>query len=49
MPRTTRRLTIQAALTVPPARLTLNNREYLTAPAVLIVEGVFNGGLHSRQ
>ena len=43
MPRTTRRLTIQTALTVPPARLTLNNREYLTAPAVLIVEGVLNG------
>jgi hypothetical protein len=42
MPRTTRRLTIQTALTVPPARLTLNNREYLTAPAVLIVEGVLN-------
>jgi hypothetical protein len=43
MPRTTRRLTISTALTVPPARLTLNNREYLTAPAVLIVEGVLNG------
>lgn len=43
MPRTTRRLTIQTALTVPPARLTLNNREYLTAPAVLVVEGVLNG------
>jgi len=43
MPRTTRRLTIQTALTVPPARLTLHNREYLTAPAVLIVEGVLNG------
>lgn len=42
MPRTTRRLTIHTALTVPPARLTLNNREYLTAPAVLIVEGVLN-------
>ena len=42
MPRMTRRLTLQAALTVPPARLTLNNREYLTAPAVLIVEGVLN-------
>lgn len=43
MPRTTRRLTISTALTVPPARLTLHNREYLTAPAVLIVEGVLNG------
>lgn len=42
MPHTTRRFTIQTALTVPPARLTLNNREYLTAPAVLIVEGVLN-------
>ena len=42
MPRIPRRLTIQTALTVPPARLTLNNREYLTAPAVLIVEGVLN-------
>jgi hypothetical protein len=38
----TRRFTIQTALTVPPARLTLNNRDYLTAPAVLIVEGVLN-------
>lgn len=38
------RLTIQTALTVPPQRLTLHNREYLTAPAVLIVEGVLNGG-----
>ena len=44
MPRTIRRLTIATALTVPPARLTLNNREYLTAPAVLIVQGVLNGG-----
>lgn len=41
---TQRRLTIQTALTVPPARLTLNNRDYLTAPAVLIVQGVLNGG-----
>ena len=39
-----RRLCIATALTVPPARLTLNNREYLTAPAVLIVQGVLNGG-----
>lgn len=39
-----RRLTIETALTVPPSRLTLNNREYLTAPAVLIVEGVLNKG-----
>jgi hypothetical protein len=43
MPRTTRRLCIATALTVPPARLTLHNREYLTAPAVLVVEGVLNG------
>jgi len=42
---TQHRLTIQTALTVPPSRLTLNNREYLTAPAVLIVCGVLNGGL----
>lgn len=39
-----RRFTIETALTVPPSRLTLNDREYLTAPAVLIVEGVLNGG-----
>lgn len=41
---TERRLTIQTALTVPPARLTLQNRDYLTAPAVLIVQGVLNSG-----
>jgi hypothetical protein len=38
-----RRLVIQAALTVPPHRTTLHNREHLVAPAVLIVEGVLNG------
>jgi hypothetical protein len=45
MPASTRRLTIQTALTVPPQRLTQNEREYLVAPAVMIVEGVLNGGL----
>ena len=32
-------------MTVPPTRLTVNTREYLAAPAVLIVCGVLNGGL----
>lgn len=45
MPHTTRRLTIQTALTVAPQRLTQNEREYVIAPGVLIVEGVLNGGL----
>lgn len=39
-----RRLTIQTALTVPPAHMVLNNQEYLTAPVVMVVEGVLNGG-----
>lgn len=38
-----RRLVVEAALTVLPHRTTLHNREYLVAPAVLIVEGVLNG------
>jgi hypothetical protein len=41
---TTRRLTIQTALTVQPQRLVQNEREYLVAPCVMIVEGVLNGG-----
>jgi hypothetical protein len=44
-----RRLTISTALTVQPSRLTMNNREYLTAPAVLIVEGVLNQAYISRE
>jgi hypothetical protein len=39
------RVLINTALTVPPARIVLNNQEYLTAPAVLVVSGVLNGGL----
>jgi hypothetical protein len=35
---------IATALTVPPQRLTVLGREYLTAPVVLLVEGVLNGG-----
>lgn len=38
-----RRLVVEAALTVPPRREILHNREFLVAPAVLIVEGVLNG------
>jgi hypothetical protein len=41
----TRPIFISTALTVTPQRLTLNNREYLVAPAVLVVAGVLNGGL----
>ena len=44
MPSALQHFRIHTAATVPPARLTLNNREYLTAPAVLIVQGVMNGG-----
>lgn len=39
-----RRLTIQTALTVQPQRLMHNEREYLLAPCIMIVEGVLNGG-----
>jgi hypothetical protein len=38
-------LTVNTALTVTPSRLTLHNREYLTAPGVLLVAGVLNGAL----
>lgn len=41
----TRRLTVQTALTVQPQRLTVHNREFLTAPVVMLVEGVLNEGL----
>ena len=41
----TRRLTIQTALTVPAQHLSLNNQDYLTAPVVMVVEGVLNDGL----
>jgi hypothetical protein len=40
-----RRLTFESALTVRPQHLTLNSRDYLVAPGVLIVAGVLNGGL----
>jgi len=41
----TQRLTVETSLTVAPTRLTVNTREYLAAPAVLIVCGVLNQGL----
>jgi len=40
---------VQAALTVAPTRLTVNQREYLAAPAVLIVCGVLNQGLITEE
>jgi hypothetical protein len=36
--------TVNATLTAQPSRLTVHAREYLVAPAVLIVEGVLNQG-----
>lgn len=44
MPTVHRRLTTHTALTVQPQRLVHNGCEYLTAPVVMIVEGVLNGG-----
>jgi hypothetical protein len=41
----TRVLSVESALTVQPSRLTLHNREYMTAPAVLLVAGVLNNAL----
>ena len=40
-----RRMTINTALTVRPSRLILHNRPFLSAPCVMIIEGVLNGGL----
>jgi hypothetical protein len=40
-----RRLVVQAALTVPPHRLSMQEQEFLLAPCVLLVSGVVNGGL----
>lgn len=40
-----RLLSVESALTVQPSRLTVHNREYLTAPSVLIVAGVLNNAL----
>lgn len=40
-----RMLSVETALTVQPARLTLQNREYVTAPGVLLVAGVLNQAL----
>lgn len=46
---TKQRFTINTALTVPPKRLTLNECEFLTAPAVLIVCGVLNNALITEE
>jgi len=40
-----RHLTVNVALTAPPQHMTLNNLDYLTAPCVMLVAGVLNGGL----
>ena len=40
-----RHLTVHVALTAPPQHMTLNNLDYLTAPCVMLVAGVLNGGL----
>src|SRR5215831_627167 len=40
-----RHLTVHVALTAPPQHMTVNNIDYLTAPCVMLVAGVLNGGL----
>ena len=44
-----KRLTVQVALTVPPVRVVVNERAYVTAPAVLLVAGVLNHGLVASE
>jgi len=44
-----RQLTINVTLTAEPKHLMLNNIDYLTAPCVMIVSGVLNGGLIAEE
>src|SRR5215471_2449499 len=44
-----RHLTVHVALTAPPQHMTLNNLDYLTAPCVMLVAGVLNGGLIAEE